>query len=144
MTEVYRNAFTEVYEIINYLDDNDYNKIPQEVIETIEENRNKEYEYFLDETIPLSEQEMLKETKAILFNFFRDYWATQIQREKILTKQKYDRQKLEEEKREQFNSDNIFKNRNSEKQESANNLPIEVKKESIYQRIVNFIKRIWN
>lgn len=35
MTEVYRNAFAEVYVIINYLDDDDYNKIPKEVINGI-------------------------------------------------------------------------------------------------------------
>lgn len=69
MTEIYQNAFTEVYEIINYLNEYDYNKIPKEVISVIEENRNQEYEYFLDESIPFTEQKMMPETKAILFNF---------------------------------------------------------------------------
>ena len=67
MTEIYRNAFAEVYEIISYLEESDYNKIPREIISVIEKNRNQDYEYFLDESISFEEQEMLPETKAILY-----------------------------------------------------------------------------
>ena len=44
----YKNAYTEVYEIIKQLDEEEYNKIPSEVIKAIEENRNTEYEFDLD------------------------------------------------------------------------------------------------
>ena len=40
----YKNAYTEVYEIIKQLDKEEYNKIPSEVIKAIEENRNTEYD----------------------------------------------------------------------------------------------------
>ena len=33
MDEIYRNAFTEVYEILSYLEDDDYKKIPKSIIE---------------------------------------------------------------------------------------------------------------
>ena len=56
------------------------------------------------------EQNLLDETKAILANIFRDYWATEIQKEKIITKQNYDRKQLEEKKKERYNYDNLFKN----------------------------------
>lgn len=108
MTEVYRNAFTEVYEIISYLDESDYSKIPRDVINVIEENRNQDYEYYLDDSISFKEQEMLPETKAILFNFFRDYLSTKEQQEKIIKFQRNQRDKLEEEKRKKFNG-NIFR-----------------------------------
>ena len=91
MTKIYQNAFAEVYEIISYLDESDYNKIPREIICVIEENRNKDYEYFLDESILFEEQEMLPETKAILFNFFRDYLSTKEQKEKIIRFQRNQR-----------------------------------------------------
>ena len=71
-----RNAYTEVYTILQDLDEEEYNKIPPEVIETLDTNRNKEYEYFLDDELELKDQPMLPETKAILFNLFRDYLAT--------------------------------------------------------------------
>ena len=80
----YKNAYTEVYEIIKQLDEEEYNKIPSEVIKAIEENRNTEYEFDLDEDIELKDQELLPETKAILFNLFRDYLSTAEQKEKII------------------------------------------------------------
>ena len=78
----YKNAYTEVYEIIKQLDEEEYNKIPSEVIKAIEENRNTEYEFDLDEDIELKDQELLPETKAILFNLFRDYLSTAEQKKK--------------------------------------------------------------
>ena len=144
MTQVYRNAFEEVYVIINYLEDDDYNKIPKEVIHGIELNRNKKYEYFLDETIPFEEQKMLPETRAILFNFFRDYLSTKEQKEKIVSFQRNQRIKLEEEKKKKYDID-VF--RKKEIKENADNITketalIKLKEKKFYIKIIEFIKRI--
>ena len=72
----YKDAYTEVYEILEQLDEEEYNKIPSNVITAIRENRNTEYEFEVDEELELKEQELLPETKAILFNIFRDYLST--------------------------------------------------------------------
>ena len=101
----YKNAYTEVYEILEQLDEEEYNKIPSEVITAIRENRNTEYEFELDEELELKEQELLPETKAILFNLFRDYLSTAEQKEKIKKMQAEERQKNEQNKSEQYNSD---------------------------------------
>lgn len=129
MTDVYRNAFTEVYEIINYLNECDYNKIPNDVISVIEENRNKEYEYFLDESISLKEQKMLPETKAILFNFFKEYFATKEQREKIQNFQRRERINIEEKKKQEYKCiDEVFsikkQNKNADKNIEEKNLTV--------------------
>lgn len=84
MTENYRNAFTEVNTILAYLDDEEYKKIPSELIDVISLNRNKGYFYEVNSNIALKEQQMLPETKAILFNLFRDYLATSKQKIKII------------------------------------------------------------
>ena len=80
----YKDAYTEVYEILEQLDEEEYNKIPSNVITAIRENRNTEYEFEVDEELELKEQELLPETKAILFNIFRDYLSTPEQKEKII------------------------------------------------------------
>ena len=41
----YANAFTEVYEILKYLDKEECNKISFVLIETIQNNRNTNYLY---------------------------------------------------------------------------------------------------
>ena len=44
VTSNYKNAYKEVYIILSYLEDDDYNKIPEEVINAIKANMNEEYE----------------------------------------------------------------------------------------------------
>ena len=51
-----KNAYTEVYTILQELNEEEYNKIPPEVLKTIEANRNREYEYELDDELELKEQ----------------------------------------------------------------------------------------
>ena len=88
-----KNAYKEVYTILQELNEKEYNKIPPEIIEAIRTNMNEEYEYELDEELELKDHQMLPETKAILFNLFRDYLATPEQKEKIIRMQNEERQK---------------------------------------------------
>ena len=78
------NAYTEVYAILQYLNEEEYNKIPPEIVDAIRLNRNVEYEYTLNNELDLEKQPMLPETKAILFNLFRDYLATPEQKNKTI------------------------------------------------------------
>lgn len=136
-----KNAYTEVYTILKELNEEEYNKIPPEVIETIEANRNKEYEYELDDELELKDQPMLPETKAILFNLFRDYLATPEQKAKIRRMQNEARQKNELKKQQMYNSD-IFANKPKENLTENNNETMQIVKykESIFKRILNKIK----
>lgn len=137
----YAMAYKEVIEILKYVPDEDVAKIPQEELNFYRENMDISYNYKIDESKEFEKQEMSGITKAVLANIFRDYWATPYQRERILAKEKYDLEKLEEEKREKYNPDGIFKNRN---REEISNLPIEVKKEKFYKRLISFIKNLIN
>ena len=140
----YKNAFKEVYVILDSLVEEDYKKIPPELIETIYRNMNQDYKYELDEEQELSTQKMLPETKAILFNIFRDYLSTEEQKQKIIRMQKEERQKNELKKREQYNTD-VFANK-----EQTNNPEIQKEqvslikyKENIFKKILNKIKNIF-
>lgn len=139
----YANAYTEVYEILNCLDKDEYNKIPVELIEVFEENRNLDYEYEVNEEQDLTKQPMLVETKAILLNIFRDYLATPEQSQKIKQWLQADREHLEKQKREKY-SNNVFENKVKEEfnAEKANQLPIVIKKQSIFQKIINKLRKI--
>ena len=136
----YANAYTEVYEILSCLNNEEYLKIPEELIEVFEENRNLEYEYEINDEQDLSKQPMLKETKAILLNIFRDYFATPEQNQKIKQWLKEDREYLEKQKQEQYNSNVFEKNKKDEKinnEGSITVLPVVIKKQSIFYRIIN-------
>ena len=141
-----KNAYTEVYTILQELNEEEYNKIPPEVVQILKENSNEEYEYELDEKLELKEQPMLPETKAILFNLFRDYLATPEQKIKVIRMQNEARQKNELKKQQIYNTD-VFFNKQKEdtrekeiKQEDKENMQLIEYKENIFKRILNKIK----
>ncbi len=142
----YANAYTEVYEILSCLNEEEYSKIPEELIEVFEENRNLDYDYEVNEEQDLIKQPMLRETKAILLNIFRDYLATPEQSQRIKQWMQADREYLEKQKREKYRT-NIFENKIKKNEDNANNfntnLPATIKKQSILQKIINKIKKIF-
>ena len=95
----YANAYSEVLEILKYISKEDYEKIPNSKIELFETNHNKEYIFKYNPNKTLDEQNVSKTAKAIIAILFRDYWATELQKEKIIAKQNYDRMQLEEKKK---------------------------------------------
>lgn len=144
----YANAYSEVLEILKYIPVEDYNKIPKTKIELFKTNANNDYSFTYNPSKTLEEQEVSKLTKGIIAILFRDYWATEIQRNKIITKQNNDRIKLEKEKQEKYNAD-IFKNRNNryehngEKDNNTNELAMIEYKESLFKKFINKIKFIF-
>ena len=149
MEDNYPKAYKEVIEILKYVPEESVNKIPQTMLDTFKTKMDKDYNFIVDINKTFEKQELLAETKAIFANIFRDYWATPYQKERIEAKEKYDRQKIEEEKKEKYNSDDIFNKINKVdikeiKEESNNNLPIEVKKEKFYEKIISFFKKVFH
>lgn len=145
MEDNYTKAYKEVIEILKYVPEESVNKIPQDIINMFKINMDQNYEFKVDINKGFEDQNLLEETKAIFANIFRDYWATPYQKERIEAKEKQDREKYEEEKRQMYNPDDIFKKRqmHTEKVENySENLPIEVK-ESFYKKIVNFFKSLF-
>ena len=146
--ESYADACTEVYTILSYLDEDEYKKIPNNIIKAIENNRNLEYVYKYDKELELKQQTMLKETKAILFNLFRDYLCTEKQREIIKKQQAEERKDNELKKIELYGSKEIFKKQEKElsvenmQQENteSKNISIVKYKESLFIKIINRIK----
>lgn len=104
----YSDAFTEVYEILRHLEETEYKKIPNKVIDAIFKNRNTQYFYKLEENVELRKQRMLPETKAILFNLFRNYLSTPEQKEKIIRMQREERRRNESRKQRLYDI-NVFK-----------------------------------
>lgn len=143
----YGIAYSEVLEILKYIPVEDYNKIPKTKIELFETNANNDYTFTYDPNKTLEEQNVSNITKGIIILLFRDYWATENQRKKIIAKQNYDRQILEKEKQEKYNLDDIFKNKSQDittKEKATSTVEIIKYKESIFEKIINKIKYIFN
>ena len=83
VAENYACAYREVIEILKYTNQDDVNKIPSEKLLLWLDNMKEDYNFEIDEEKPLSEQNISKEAKAILANIFKEYWATDYQKQRI-------------------------------------------------------------
>ena len=149
MLDNYPKAYKEVLEVLKYVPQESVDKIPEEMLNMFKIKMDKTWNFEVDITKPFEEQELLDETKAIFANIFREYWATPYQKERIEAREKYELKKIEDEKRKKYNPDDIFKNNKVQEvkvkpQEIEKNLPVEVKRENFFERLVNFIKKLFN
>lgn len=147
IAENYACAYKEVIEVLKYTKREDVNKIPKSRILLWRINMSKDYDFKIDTTKTLEEQNLSKEAKAIIANIFKKYWATDYQKERIEAKEKYDIKQMEKEKYQKYNPDDIFKNRkqNIQQEEVASKTVSMVEyREPLFKRILNKIKNIFN
>lgn len=137
----YANAYSEVLEILKYISKEDYNKIPKEKLEVFKINANKDYTFDYNPNETLQEQNVSETARIIIAILFRNYWATEEQRKKIIRVQQQERIKIENEKKEKYNSDELFKNKKETiKQEVA---MVEVKEQKWYEKVLKFFRKIF-
>ncbi len=143
MNEKYAKAYTEVLEIINHFSLEEYSKIPEQKIKFFKENQDKNYIYKINPEIDLEKQYISKEAEAVLVKLFKDYFATEKQKNILENLLKQNQKKLEEFKRDKYNPNDIFKN-NQSKNDKINNtlMPTIIEKEKWYTKILKFFKSI--
>lgn len=90
-------AYKEIYEILSIFPDELVDKISSDKINYFYENMDKAYDYTITKET-FNETPMLEETVAILAMLFRDYWATELQREKMYRFEKSAKEVMEKEK----------------------------------------------
>ena len=146
MENNYYEAYKEVLEVLKYMSEEDVNKLPKDMILTFETKQDKSHIFEIDVNKSIEEQNLLEETKDILANIFRDYWATEEKREKIIARENFEREKQEIEKREKYNPDKIFENKNCIKEETYkvidNELTV-VENKSFGEKIKDFFKKLF-
>lgn len=144
--EDYKVACTEVLEVLNYVSREDYNKVPKDVIHTLEKNKKEDMTFLYNPWKDINEQEISKTGRIMLASFFRDYWATEKQRNRIKNFQNNKRNQIEKEKKQKYDSD-IFKNKlNSSSKvepEQIETTQLVEYKENFLIKFKNLIKKIF-
>ena len=132
----YKKALVEVDAVLSCLDYNEYKKIPTNIIDAIENNKDEEYTYDYDEELEYEDWSLMPETKAILYNIFKKYLATEEER--------LENYKIESEKIKKYNSENLFKKeKEAKKVEQEENNELIVKRDSSFKRILEKLKSIF-
>ena len=140
--ELLPKAYKEISEILKYIPEEKFRKIPTHIIKYFEENQDKNYYYKIVHFDDFENQKMLKETEAILTVIFRDYLTTPEQMKSFREKENHDIQLFEKQKREKYNPDDIFK-KDIKKNKTSNNLPVIVEHQNIINKIMGKIKKFF-
>ncbi len=137
---MYTNAFTEVYYILQNTDESLLNKIPNKFIQFIQNNMNRDYNVEIKKDFPIDKQPLLKETEAILSLIYRSYWATSDEKLEFANK---DKQEFLEGNKNQNLKDiyEVFENRKNINNITINNNLMVIPKENFMKRLLNKIKR---
>ena len=149
MKQEYKEAFTEVNEIIKMMPIELVNKIPSKFREMIVEEKYKNYIPDIKE--PIEKCKLKNETIIILGLIYRDFLCSPDERKKLQEKDARELQEvekaIEEEIREKYNPDDIFKNRNKivlqEEQPSEETRMTIVQEQKWYKKIFNLIKGLF-
>lgn len=133
-------AVSEVIEILNHTDKEIVEKIPQNFIEFLFENADKDYIPNIDFYDENWEKSIQEDTKAILALLYRDYIVSKDEKIKLLKEEQEEKLKQERELREKYNPDNIFKKKNVDKNMQIDNVQlIEIQETSWFKRTLNKI-----
>ena len=105
MNDTYECSYVEVLEILKHIPKEEHDKIPKELIEFFEKNKDKSYQY----TYNLASPKTLRKTDAIIVNLYKDYIANDDEKKQIEKRLMENYEKAESEKRKKYNPDDLFK-----------------------------------
>lgn len=136
--EITKEAYSEVYAILNLMSWSSISKIPEKIWENIENKRDKDK---VIEINNIEEYQASEQANKLLAVLYKDYFATDEEKEVIQAKEKILEQKEQEELYEKYNPDNLFKNRVSKVETVENSVAMVEYKESMLTKIKNWFKR---
>lgn len=79
----YKKRLVEVDEVLNHLSKEDYNKIPQKLIQAIKENKDTEYIWEYDEEKSLKDQGLSRDTLILISCINMEYLLNDSQKEYV-------------------------------------------------------------
>ncbi len=141
-----RQAYSEIYEFLGLLSDEQRDKIPQKLRGFFKEERDTNYIKGINPTEPIKNQNLKEETLGIIALLNLQYWCED-ENEKQRLKEVYAKNEkvYQEMLQVAFNPDDIFKKRtaNVEKvQEQSENTQLVEYKEPIIKRVFNKILKL--
>ena len=140
-------AYSEIYEILNLMEDEDKERVPQEVRDFFEEQRMKEYKPKIRTDIPLTEQNLKRETVVLLTILVINYWCDSEEEKQSFIDELEKNEKMKMELQE-YNPDNLFKNRRKTKEdvvmEQVENVEMIQYKENLFTKLKKWFEKMFN
>lgn len=137
----FAEASAELIEILKYLPKSEVEKIPVKLRTFFGKAADSNYVAKIDPYKSLDKQEIKEKTKDLIAVIYRNYWCNEEERKKLDQKLIENDNKYEEQLREKYNPNDIFKTK-KEEQESSTELT-QYKPQNFTQRLFNKIKNIF-
>lgn len=137
--------YSEVDALINLMGNKYRDMLPQKVQDSINNKKDKSYNPVYSIDIPLEKQQVEKDSLAILANIQYNYWCiTEEEKKAFMDELKQIDADIEQEKREKYNPNNIFKNKILEEpKENIEEVSMVVYDEKWYTKIAKFFSRLF-
>ena len=142
--EEYSKAFYELKIIINKFDDGIKNKIPKNIIDIINKSADNNYEFHYNDSLALTDQNLLPETWGLLSILYSNYICSLDEKRKWIQYDEFEKNLRNNKKLKKVEINELFaKNKmdNNIAIEKTNH-PIIIEKENIIKRIINKIRNI--
>ncbi len=139
----YSNSLYQINEIIKYMTPNLKARIPKKFISYFENNKSKDYNWKINEKLPLEKQNLLPTTKEILTVLYKDYICDDLERVELEKTLRNNEIKYQEELREKYSPNNIFNNKTKKVVDTIvenENTSVLTYKESLFSKIISKIK----
>ena len=144
MSEINKKAVSEVIDVLKHSEIEVTQKIPKKFIEFLTKNSDRDYIPNIDYSKENWENSIEEDAKVLIALIYRDYIMSEEEKEKVIE----EAERQEQEIREKYNPDNLFKkNSKIENEKSQDDTEQEVQKslliikeEKWYERIINKIK----
>ena len=146
MKEIYREAFVEISEIFKLMPNIMLDKIPNKFKQIIENEKSTTYTSNIKE--PLEQCILKEETIIVLSLIYRDFLCDKEEKARLQYRDAQKIKEAENELRERYNTDNIFKNKVKTNidntTETRKNLSlVKYEEDKWYKKIFSIIKRIF-
>ncbi len=141
-------AYAEVDKILSFMAVRYVEKVPKKMREMFKNEKLQDYEPNINKNIPLEEQQLERKTLAILAMLNLNYWCeNQKEKQELLRAYSDNDKKIEEELREKYNPDNIFKNKNKEQdvEQETDKITsvVEYREKNFIKKLLDKIKRLF-
>lgn len=136
MDKEFKKVAVEINEIFNNLTIDVLNKIPLKIQKFFKENASDTYIFSYDKQKSLNEQNIKDRTRGVIAVLYRDYICDEDERKEFMDVYSDFNRKAEQEKKEKYNVDELFKNKQKDVKKNS------VKKENEFE-IVKYKKVKW-
>ena len=144
VTKELSEAAVEFNIILEYTSEELKNKIPKKFLDFLQSIQSKTYKFEYDKTKKLDEQKLKPKTRGLIALVYQDYICNEAEKEEYIQKSQKIIKQIEENKREKYNPNDIFKDKKIENdKDTTNTVEIVEYKESIIKRIIRKIKNIF-